>query len=109
MEAGAGGQGLGKGNEAAATALGRALGWRKTGMRDLPGGLFPSKAPRAASEAGPALVLGEKPALPVPEPSDGMGASALPVPGGQGHGVEGPQTQSLIHVHPVAGPSTHPL
>lgn len=101
--------GLGKGNEAAAAALGRALGWRKTGMRDLPGGLFPSKAPRAASEAGPALVLGEKPALPGPEPSDGMGASALPVPGGQGHGVEGPQTQSLIHVHPVAGPSTHPL
>lgn len=60
-------------------------------------GLFPSKTPGVASDLGPweeAASLG-------PGTIGGVGASPLPIPGDQCHVGKGPQTQSLVHTHPL--------
>lgn len=96
---------VGLGEEA---ALGRALGWRKTGLRDLPGGCSEAKPEEWPLKRGLTLSLERNQPRLGPEPSGGMGASPLPIPGGQCHGVKGPQIQSLVHIYTLPGPP-HPL
>ena len=108
MEAVAGRWGLGKRIRAAAAALGRALGWRKTGLRDLPGGCSEAEPEEWPLKRGLTLSLGRNQPRPGPEPSGGMVASPMPIPGGQGHGVKGPQIQSLVHIYTLPG-APHPL
>lgn len=96
--------GSGKRIRAAAAALGRALGWRKTGLRDLTGGCSEAKPEEWPLKRGLTLSLGRNQPRLGSEPSSEMGALPLPIPGGQGHGVKGPQIQSLVRIYTLPGP-----
>lgn len=98
--------GSGKRIRAAAAALGRALGWRKTGLRDLTGGCSEAKPEEWPLKRGLTLSLGRNQPRLGSEPSSEMGALPLPIPGGQGHGVKGPQIQSWFAYTPSPAPTS---
>ena len=97
--------GLGKRIRASVAALGGALGWRKTGLQHLTGGCSEAKPEEWPLRRGLTLSLGRNQPHPGPEPSGEMGASPLPIPGGQCHGVKGPQIQSLVRIYTLPAPA----
>ena len=78
---------------------------RKTGLQHLTGGCSEAKPEEWPLRRGLTLSLGRNQPHPGPEPSGEMGASPLPIPGGQCHGVKGPQIQSLVRIYTLPAPA----